>query len=65
MNVGDLVKWKRHSYWGVGLVLRHNASLADVVWNQPSIYKDTPEIAPAPDGEWLWKSDLEVISESR
>jgi len=65
MNIGDLVKWRRHSYWGLGIVVNQNASLADVIWNQPPVYKNHPAIATAPDGEWLWKSDLEVISESR
>ena len=60
MKIGDLVKCRNdeNAIWGIGLVIDEETRMVKVLWDEPISEEEAA-------GGWLWKGNLEVISESR
>lgn len=76
MKIGDLVKCKNdeNAIWEIGLVIAEETRMVKVLWNEPiysfdpqyGVLTSTPEEeAEEATGGWLWKTNLEVLSENR
>jgi len=63
MKIGDLVKCRNdeNAIWGIGLVIAEETRMVKVLWNE----QISKEEAEETDDGWLWKTNLEVLSENR
>jgi len=63
MKIGDLVKCRNdeNAIWGIGIVIAEETRMVKVLWFEQVSKEEAEEEA---DG-WLWKTNLEVLSENR